>query len=282
MQKNKKENYIVLAGIVLIGIVFLITFIRPENEEKNANNFPTEIPVDYSIIYPNKLSEKIKQKANIQILDLRNEADFESEHISNSINIPAKDLQKRGDILDSKKETIIIAYPESKKNISDSVELLERNGFSNISVLYNGIDGWTENFFSTISAGDPSSISDQSKVIYISPAEFQAALNKNASLFILDVRDSSLFNTENVHNSINIPVSELEKREGEIPKFKEIVVYGQDAIESFQAGSKLFDLGILTAKTLDGGFDTWKEFVSNKTATEVTTPTESNQNQSAK
>lgn len=279
MQKNKKENYIILAGIILIGIVFLITFIRPGKEEKNATNSPTEIPADYSIIYPKELSEKIKQKANIQILDLRGGADFEKEHIPNSINIPAEDLQKRGDILESTKETIIIAYPESKKNISDSVKLLERNGFSNISVLYNGIDGWTESFFSTVSIGDPNSISDQSKVIYISPAEFQTALNKNTPLFILDVRNSSLFNIENIHDSINIPLTELETREEEIPKFKEIIVYGQDAIESFQAGSKLFDLDILTAKTLDGGFDAWKELVSSKTTEEKTSPSESNQNQ---
>ncbi|HBO16930.1 MAG: Beta-lactamase domain protein [Candidatus Moranbacteria bacterium GW2011_GWE2_35_2-] len=274
MQKNNKENYIVLIGIILIGIVFLITFIRPGKKEKNIINSPTETPTDYSIIYPKELSEKIKQKENIQILDLRSNADFEIEHIANSINIPNDDLQKKGDILDSKKEIIIIAYPESKKNISDSVKLLERNGFSNISVLYNGIEGWTENLFSTISTGDPSSISDQSKVIYISPTEFQVALNNNAPLFILDVRDSSLFNTESIHNSINIPLSELEAREEEIPKFKEIIVYGQDAIESFQAGSKLFDLGILTAKTLDGGFDVWKEFVSNKTTEEKTNPSE--------
>lgn len=281
MQKNKNGNYIVLVGIILIGIVFLITFIRPGREEKNTTNSSIEIPADYSIIYPEELSEKIKQKANIQILDLRNNADFESEHIANSINIPTDDLQKKGNILDSKKETIIIAYPESKKNISNSVKLLERNGFSNISVLYNGIEGWTENLFSTISTGDPSSISDQSKVIYISPTEFQVALNKNTPLFVLDVRNSSLFNAESIHNSINIPLSELEAREEEIPKFKEIIVFGQDAIESFQAGSKLFDLGVLTAKTLDGGFDAWEEFISSKTTEEKISPSESSQNQAA-
>ncbi len=263
MKKNKKENLILLIGIILIGFVFLITFVRSGIKKKDDSlDVKIDIPVDYPITYPKDLSDKIQQKSNLQILDLRSQSDFEEEHIMNSINIPQENLQKEGDILDPAKETILITYTDSKEAVSNAVKLLENNGFADVSVLYNGMEGWKAGLFNTVTNGDPTSILDQSKVIYISPEEFQTISNKNSTLFVLDVRDPSEFAKESIHNSINIPFEKLESRKDEISKFKEIVVYGKDAIESFRAGSKLFDLGFFTTKTLDGGFDTWKEFVS--------------------
>jgi len=276
MQKNKKENLIFLIGILLIGFVFLITFIR-SGIKKEAVSSDTQIdtPVDYSITYSKDLNDKIKQKSGIQIVDLRSQSDFAEEHIMDSINIPQENLQKEGDILDPEKETILVTYTDSKEAIANSVKLLESNGFNNVSVLYNGMEGWKSGLFSTVANGNPDSILDQSKIVYISLEEFQSALNTDDNLFILDVREPSEFEKENIHNSINIPLSQLETRKNKISKLKEIIVYGKDATESFQAGSKLFDLGFFTTKTLDGGFDIWKEFVANSTASKESTTTTS-------
>jgi rhodanese-related sulfurtransferase len=269
MLKNNKENIAFFIGVILIGLVFLTTFVRQGfNKKEEDSNSQLEIPADYPVVYPKEIGEKINRSEDIQILDLRNQLDFDTEHILNSINIPLENLQKEGDILDPSKETVVIYYTESKADISEAIKLLQRNGFQNIAVLYEGLSGWKNGFFHTVTNGNPDSASDQSKIIYISLEEFQTMINTNDNIFILDVRDSNSFNTENIHNSANIPLSELEKRRNEIPKLKKVLVYGQEATESFQAGTKLFDLNFLNIRTLDGGFDEWKEFIALQQKTE--------------
>ncbi|MFZ3031959.1 MAG: rhodanese-like domain-containing protein, partial [Candidatus Moraniibacteriota bacterium] len=104
-----------------------------------------------------------------------------------------------------------------------------------------------------LSRGDPSSFLDQSKITYITPAEALKALaNTDANYFLLDVQSAQNYQKKHLKGSVNIPLAELERRSKEIPAGRNILVYGESELSSFQGGVRLADLNVFTARTLSG------------------------------
>ena len=103
------------------------------------------------------------------------------------------------------------------------------------------------------SFGDTTSFVDQSKITYIGLESFKKLLSeKEPSLFILDVQTEENYNKAHIVGATNIPLDQLEKRSGEIPAGRQIIVYGENDSISFRGGVHLSDLGIFTAQTLSG------------------------------
>ncbi len=72
------------------------------------------------------------------------------------------------------------------------------------------------------------------------------------------MRPQEVFQQGHVPGAVNFPLSDLEEKYKDIPTGKPIVVYGNSALEDFQAGVRLFDLNILGVRVLEGGFNAWK------------------------
>lgn len=70
---------------------------------------------------------------------------------------------------------------------------------------------------------------------------------------LLDVRDESEFNSGHVPGAVNIPLNQLRKRVGELPKDKEIWVYCRVGQRSYYANRVLLQNG-LKALNLPGGY----------------------------
>jgi rhodanese-related sulfurtransferase len=82
---------------------------------------------------------------------------------------------------------------------------------------------------------------------------FKKLLNeKSPTLFVLDIGQSENYKKRHIVGAVNIPLEELERRVREIPAGRQIVVYGENDVVSFQGGVILSDLGIFTAQTLSG------------------------------
>jgi len=76
---------------------------------------------------------------------------------------------------------------------------------------------------------------------------------------VLDVRPPEEFAAGHVPGAINIPIDELAKRLGELPKRKEVVAYcrGPYCLMSYDAVEKLRKHG-LRARRLEDGFPEWR------------------------
>ncbi len=87
-----------------------------------------------------KLKEKIKNKENITILDVRTGEEYERGHIDGAVNIYLDDLRKNLDKLDAGNEIII--YCRSGYRAYQSFRILKNMGFKNIKILNGSYLSW--------------------------------------------------------------------------------------------------------------------------------------------
>lgn len=76
------------------------------------------------------------------ILDLRSADDFNEGRITNSINIPFKDLDDRSHEIPSNEEKQIVLICEMGSNSGNAGEQLMKLGFKDILILSGGISQW--------------------------------------------------------------------------------------------------------------------------------------------
>jgi phage shock protein E len=261
--KNKEKKALII-GFTLILIVVLFTFLKPlfrKNQPSDSGiNSQKEIQ-EYPQISFSDLQTKIRNKENLEIIDIRTSDFYGAEHIIDSINIPSEELRGSNITVDPNKLIVVLSEGSDSDKYSEyqSIQLIKSKGFRNVEALSGGMLSWKNNYGQTISWGNPNSFVDQSKTTFISPEDLKKYIDAGNLIYILDVRSPSSFSDGHLANAINIPLNELEKRKNEISLAKNIVVYGDSDLQSFQAGVRLHDLNFLSVQVLQGGFPLWKE-----------------------
>ena len=93
----------------------------------------------------------------------------------------------------------------------------------------------------------------------LSPQQLQTQLTSNTPPLLLDVREFPEFAGGHLHGARSLPLSELERRAGEMPKDLEIVCVCRSGRRSAEAGAKLGQLGFAKVSQLDGGVMAWEQ-----------------------
>lgn len=260
-EKRKNYNTLVAAiGLSLLLLVVFLTFLRPVFQKKITENTAGEelknMPeLSAPKITLKELFQKLSEKEPLNIFDIRASDDFQKEHLKNSKNVSPENV---GNLLE--KDTFYIFVDNGDSGQARNLAAGFKDNYAGkVFYLDGGFQAWKDSNFPTISEGNPNSIIDQSKVSFISLDNLKTAMEKEEkSLLIIDVRNSDIFSFEHLKNAVNIPLSDIEKREKEITFGKKIIVYDNNGKLSFQAAVRLFDLNILNTYILSGGLDAWK------------------------
>ncbi len=77
--------------------------------------------------------------------------------------------------------------------------------------------------------------------------------------YLIDVRPSSVFNTETIPGAVNIPISELRSRAGEIPNDRKVMLFCNTGHTSYVAHRILKQKGFDNICSLAGGIELYKE-----------------------
>ena len=97
----------------------------------------------------------------------------------------------------------------------------------------------------------------------ITASELKQKLDKNEPVTIIDLRHSLDFLPDpyTIPGAIRIPLEELEKRQGEIPRDREVVLYCTCPNEASSAitAVKLRQVGISPVRPFQGGFHSWRQ-----------------------
>jgi rhodanese-related sulfurtransferase len=261
-EKKQNERLVIMIGIILIIIVALVTFFRPVFQKKTNTVVTTTTQIILSTISAKNLQQKITRGIGQHIIDIRTQVDFVQEHLATSVNVPFENLTQINFDFSKDDQIIIVGYPSDQSdNASQAIEIFKNKGFSKVNILLGGLDLWKSEDGKTISLGNPSSLIDQAKVIFISTDELKSIFDKNLtdSVYILDIRPQTSFEQSHIQNAINIPIENIEKRKDEIPARKMVAVYGENQAQGFQAGVLLYDLDFLTARVVKGGLVEWKQ-----------------------
>lgn len=253
---NQRDKRTLLIGgllIVAVGVYFISKsiFFQDTDLSTNFESAETLERTPVPLIAPDVLLKKIQNGDALALVDVRPQEAYTLEHIAHTLSLPIGSLPN---FSPAKDEMAVIIFSENEDDVFETAKnIMSEKSFA-YYFLKGGFEGWKSMNAPTVSIGDPNSFVDQSKVTYLSAEEFKKILAQNTPLpFILDVQAEDNFKKRHLVGSTNIPLDQLEKRIGEIPVGKQIVVYGEDDLASFRGGVRLSDLGIFSARTLTGG-----------------------------
>ncbi len=102
--------------------------------------------------------------------------------------------------------------------------------------------------------------------ISISPKEVHNMLKANEPIVVVDVRWPDEVRAAHIKGSLHIPLNQLEKKLGELPKDKEIVIYCHHGSRSRFAAIMLLCNKFANVKTMVGGIDAWSTDIDKSVA----------------
>lgn len=253
-RNEQDKKALVIGGLLIlsVGIYFIGKDFFFQDEEADPLAAPVIIDKQTGVplITADVLLKKTYANDTLVLLDIRDEAAFQSEHIAHSLSLPIGSLEN---FSPNKDETVVIIFSESDPTLFEAAKnILKQKSFAYV-FLQGGFEGWKALQAPTVSVGTRDSFLDQSKVTYVSVEKYKLlAAQENSSLFLLDIQTADNFQKRHLKGATNIPLALLEKRRNEIPAGRSIVVYGENSLISFQGGVRLADLGIFSAQTLEG------------------------------
>ncbi|MEW9700906.1 rhodanese-like domain-containing protein [Paenibacillus sp. SI8] len=92
----------------------------------------------------------------------------------------------------------------------------------------------------------------------LSPDQFQEELKGNRNHILIDVREPSEVKQGYIPGAINIPLSQMKRRVGEIQNNKRLYLYCRSGMRSKQASKILKKNGFNELSHLQGGIMSWK------------------------
>ncbi len=233
----------------------------------------TEFNTGYKILSPPELYDKMnKAGKDLFLLDVRPDSIFNSMtgseklnvygSIKGSTHIAVNDLETGLNKIPQNKEIIVIdTYGDESAN---AAKWLIKNGYKNISILFNGIDA----VLSTSSADLPDKsvyLIQKSPYKIIPVADLSSFIKINPAYQMVDVRSKEEFankatdawrNIGQVKDAVNIPSAEIAARNIELSAFKNkpVILYSfTTGDEVYVAARKLTDAGFKDVSILAGG-----------------------------
>lgn len=218
----------------------------------------SSITDDMYISYATLVQKRRENASNTIFIDIRPNDFFAFEHIPQSTNIPFEVIDSLN-IKDGFNFVVITQAGNERGLAATAAQILHnKNDKASIFILNGGFEGWKNSGGQIITFGNPESITDHSKVSYVTPEELKKRLDARQSHFIVDMRPKDVYDEGHVQGAVNLPLDQLEKFYGKIPAGARIVAYGNSELEDFQAGVRLFDLGFFSTEVLKGGYAGWK------------------------
>ncbi len=259
----------------LLGfVVFFLLIIALFGYRYHQSTKPRELPN----IPQNKLKsaeEMEKQKATerlpyIEIEEARNQLytlfvdirpieAYRDHRVRNSIHIT--DFSAEEEQFGIKNIILIYAGTEDRpQELQRVVNSLSQ--FYPTRILRGGFPAWSSANLPTIKRANLDSVEDVARVQIVEPRDVDALLQGDTSTMqVIDVRSKVAYERERITgDTLNIPLTELEKNRRSIPLNKTLYIYGQNDLESFEASILLLDLGFIDNYMISGGLNAWKEF----------------------
>ena len=226
--------------------------------------------VPYKILSSKELNANVKQGKSYYIIDLRSDSIFRGTstektkaegHFTDAVNVPFDQL-KTGSPINIPSRPILLV-DEYGDESPEAARLLIEKGFKDVSILFDGMDGWVDH---TTNTTEKPAVKWTRNISYalLAADDFNKMVAGKKELTLLDIRTKDEFNNASknywqnigqIRGAMNIPFAEL-KTSSSLPQSKDapIVVYGFNAQpEIFEAAKWLEDQGYKNVSILQGG-----------------------------
>ena len=226
--------------------------------------------VPYKILSSKEFNAGVKQGKSYHIIDLRSDSIFRGistektkaeGHFNEAMNLPFEKLTTTSAITVPAKPILLV--DEYGDESPEAAKLLFEKGYKDISILFDGMDGWVDY---TTNTTDKIGVKWTRNISYtLLPADdFNTMIANKKEFTLIDVRTKEEFNNASknywqnigqIKGAINIPFTEL-KTNNSLPQSKDavIILYGFNAQpEIFEAAKWLHDQGYKNVSILQGG-----------------------------
>ena len=186
------------------------------------------------------------QQEGVQIVDVRDPADFAGGHLQGSINIGlgGKFATWAGIVLSRKLPIILVAEPGREE---EAIRRLGRIGFDHVAGYLDGGMQALEHRLDRVTT-----------IERITAGSLGGRLKTRNSPLVLDVRTEREWEAGHINDSLNIPLPHLMERMGEVPKDRPVVVHCASGYRSSIAASLLEGVGMTNVFDLIGGYEAWE------------------------
>ena len=181
-----------------------------------------------------------------QLLDVREPAEFAASHLEGAINIglSGKFATWCGTLLDRERPIVLVAEPGRE---AEAATRLGRIGFDHVA-------GYLDGGMQAV-AGSAARLSGTERIAPVTLAEMLSGAGRPA---VLDVRTAREHAERQIPGSVNIPLDQLLRRLGEVPREGRLVVHCASGYRSSIACSLLERAGRKGAVDLVGGIAGWE------------------------
>jgi rhodanese-related sulfurtransferase len=226
--------------------------------------------VPYKILSSKEFNAGVGQGKSYHIVDLRSDSIFRGistektkaeGHFNDAVNMPFEKLTSNSTIAMPGKPILLV--DEYGDESPEAAKLLYEKGYKDVSILFDGMDGWVD--YKTNTA-DKIVVKWTRNISYtLLPADdFNKMIANKKEFTLIDVRTKDEFNNASknywqnigqIKGSINIPFTEL-KTNNSLPQSRDavIILYGFNSQpEIFEAAKWLNDQGYKNVSILQGG-----------------------------
>ncbi|GGA78710.1 MBL fold hydrolase [Edaphobacter acidisoli] len=184
--------------------------------------------------------------AGVQVLDVRDASEYAKGHLAGSINIGlgGQYATWAGTVLDPAKPIVIVAEPGREQ---EAAMRLGRIGFDEVK-------GYLKDGMVAL-AGRPDLVWQTERVG--APVLAEELASKEPPL-VVDVRSAKEWGAKHLAGSVNLPLSQLAARVGELPRGRRIAVHCAGGYRSSIAAGVLNQHGITDVVELAGGIAAWE------------------------
>jgi rhodanese-related sulfurtransferase/glyoxylase-like metal-dependent hydrolase (beta-lactamase superfamily II) len=181
-----------------------------------------------------------------QILDVRDPAEYAQGHLAGSINIGlgGQYATWAGTVLESTWPIVIVAEPGREK---EAALRLGRIGFDEVK-------GFLKDGMAAL-AGRPELVDSTDRV---NAAMLAEELAGNSGPTVLDVRAPSEWKAGHIGGSLNVPLTQLQRRLDEVPRDRRVAVTCAGGYRSSIAVGILKKNGVANVEELAGGMTAWQ------------------------
>jgi len=178
--------------------------------------------------YPVYASNSFVREGNIVLLDLRADGSPVKGRIPRAVAVPYGELDDRLD--DIPRNAPVVLYSNSQEESMNAYQDLRDEGFKQVSLVNGNYKGW-------VKAGEPivtgPIFTNEIKWVRklgkgeVSVADFRKAVaGETKNTYVIDARTKDEIAEFGIfRNTVNIPLDEIPKRLGDIPKDKQVLIH---------------------------------------------------------
>lgn len=166
------------------------------------------------------------RSGNIVLIDLRRPEEVRKGHIPRAVNIPIQELDDAEDLFPRYKGAAIVFYGDTVEDLRLAVSTVRDWDYKNISAYVGGLADWTAKGYPLEQGPAATTIHYVRELLpqEMGAEEFSKVIESD-TYQLVDVRTREEFDHGHLKNAINLPLEELLREAGALPRNRPGVLY---------------------------------------------------------